>query len=115
MGENDPVAMQKQVGTRRAERAPRRPRLSRQTLVLAVGITLCVVAWGYLVYAAIDFGVAARGGDGDARMFLGLASLGAIACLFVGLMLVARFGGAWGMGRLEDAPPRVAGGRRAKR
>jgi uncharacterized membrane protein YhaH (DUF805 family) len=58
--------------------------------VLALGVTICVVAWGYLVYAAIDFGAEARGGDDRAWLFLGLASLGAVACLFVGLMLVAR-------------------------
>jgi hypothetical protein len=115
MGENEAVATGKRVGSRRADRAPRKPRFSPQVLVLAVGITLCVVAWGYLVYAAIDFGVAGRGGDSDAWMFLGLASLGAIACLFVGLMLIARLGAALGMGRPKDAPPRVAGGRRAKR
>ena len=53
-------------------------------------MTAAVVAWGYLVKAAIDFGSTARGGDQDAWMFLAFASLGAVACLFVGLMLVAR-------------------------
>jgi hypothetical protein len=53
-----------------------------------VGVTLAVVAWGYLVYAAIDFGAQARGGTTRAWWFLGLAAVGAVACLFVGLMLV---------------------------
>lgn len=53
-------------------------------------MTLAVVAWGYLVYAAIDFGATARGGESTAWWFLALASLGAVACLFVGLMLIAR-------------------------
>jgi len=53
-------------------------------------VTLAVVAWGYLVYAAIDFGSSARGGDARAWWFLAVASLGAVACLFIGLMLVAR-------------------------
>ena len=44
---------------------------------------LSVVAWGYLVWAAIDFGAEARGGNGDAWKFLALASLGAVACLFL--------------------------------
>jgi hypothetical protein len=57
---------------------------------LSLGVTLLVVAWGYLVFAAIDFGSEARGGRGEAWWFLGLASLGAVACLFAGLMLVAR-------------------------
>lgn len=55
-----------------------------------MGVTLLVVAWGYLVFAAIDFGSEARGGRSEAWWFLGLASLGAVACLFAGLMLVAR-------------------------
>jgi hypothetical protein len=53
-------------------------------------VTLAVVAWGYLVYAAIDFGGTARGGDARAWGFLALASAGAVACLFVGLMLISR-------------------------
>jgi hypothetical protein len=89
-------------------------------LPLAVGITLCVVAWGYLVKAAIDFGTTARGGESQAWTYLGLASLGAVACLFIGLMLVARIGRAlgWSSGpeRSEKperpAGPRPVGGRR---
>jgi hypothetical protein len=66
-------------------------------LVLAVGITLCVVAWGYLVYAAIDFGSAARhDGKTEAWAYLGVAAIGAVACLFLGFMLVARFSRAIG-------------------
>lgn len=53
-------------------------------------MTLAVVAWGYLVYAAIDFGAMARDGNPDAWWFLAVASLGAVACLFVGLILAAR-------------------------
>lgn len=88
-------------------------------LPLAVGITLCVVAWGYLVKAAIDFGTTARGGQPQAWTYLGLASLGAVACLFIGLMLVARIGRAlgWSSGpdkAAKDAPRPVGGRRRAK-
>lgn len=72
--------------------APRKKRSSFDAVLLglALGVTLLVVAWGYLVKAAIDFGTSARGGEPAAWAFLGLASLGAVACLFVGLMLVAR-------------------------
>ncbi len=71
--------------------APRPRRGFRPALaLLALGVTVCVVAWGYLVYAAIDFGASARGGDDQAWWYLGLAALGAVACLFAGLMLVAR-------------------------
>jgi hypothetical protein len=88
--------------------------------VLGAAITLCVVAWGYLVYAAIDFGTAARGGSGDsAWAFMALACLGAIACLFVGLLLVARLMRALGITppppSSDDASPRPVGGKRAAR
>ena len=90
-------------------------------LVLAVGITLCVVAWGYLVYAAIDFGSTARhDGDTQAWWFLGLASLGAVACLFLGFMLVVRFSRAIGWSRPPEPkakrdPSLPKGGKRAAR
>lgn len=117
----------KRAGSRRAAPAPRtfRPRL----LLLAVGVTLAVVAWGYLVYAAVDFGSTARGGDDRAWAFLALASVGAIACLFIGLMLIARLLRALGITNppaprtppagpdapANDDPPRPPGGRRAAR
>lgn len=49
-----------------------------------------MAAWGYLVWAAIEFGSTARGGDDASWIYLGTASVGAIACLFTGLMLIAR-------------------------
>jgi hypothetical protein len=114
----------KRAGSRRGPRPKKsfRPIL----LVLAAGITLSVVAWGYLVYAAIDFGSTARGGDSTAWWFLGLASIGAVACLFFGLMLVARLLRRLGItqapdrpdtsaGSDEPEPPRPIGGRRAAR
>lgn len=98
------AAAGKRAGTRRAAPAPRtfRPRL----LLIAVGVTLAIVAWGYLVYAAIDFGSTARTGDGRAWAFLALASVGAIACLFIGLMLIARL--LRGLGITSAPPPRTA-------
>lgn len=60
-------------------------------LALALGITACLVAWGYLVYVAIDFGsTARRDGDTAAWGLLLLAGVGAVACLFLGFMLIAR-------------------------
>jgi hypothetical protein len=89
-------------------------------------VTLAVVAWGYLVYAAIDFGATARGGGSQAWWFLGIASLGAVACLFVGLMLIARLLRQLGI-TSESAPrppapvepaapvaPKPSGGHRAR-
>lgn len=110
----------KHAGSRRG---PRRQRTFQPALLLlALGITACIVAWGYLVYAAIDFGSTARGGDSTAWWFLGLASVGAVACLFVGLMLVARLLRRLGITsgpppKQPDEPvePRPIGGRRAAR
>lgn len=79
-----------------------------------------MVAWGYLVYVAIDFGTSARSGQSSSWAFLALASIGAVACLFVGLMLIARLLRTLGITSAPDvpaelSPPRVAGGRRAAR
>lgn len=113
----------KRAGTRRGAKPPRtfRPAL----LALAGGVTLAVIAWGYLVFAAIDFGSSARGGDNRAWWFLGLAALGAVACLFIGLMLVVRLLRGLGITSApsahtpDSAPSQVAppppGGRRAAR
>jgi hypothetical protein len=112
----DPVSTGKRAGSRKGSRAPRT--LNKAALVIGVGVTLCVVAWGYLVYAAIDFGTAARGGESSAWTFMALACLGAIACLFVGLLLVARLMRALGITSPPppaDQPPRTAGGKRAAR
>ena len=84
-------------------------------LLLALGITATVVAWGYLVYLAIDFGTNARNGDDTAWWFLGLATVGAIACLFAGMMLVARLFARLRAGAAPPEPPRPPGGRRAAR
>jgi len=117
----------KHAGKRRAEPAPKPPatessasggRPWAKLLPLALGVTLCVVAWGYLVYAAIDFGATARGGETRAWWFLAVASLGAVVCLFVGLLLVARLMRLVGVTKTEDAeptPPRPIGGKRAAR
>ena len=108
----------KRAGSRRGVKQRSAP--NPAALGLAAGITLCVVAWGYLVYLAIDFGTSARGGESRAWWFLGLASLGAVLCLFLGLVLVARLLRALGITAPpgDDArptPPRTPGGRRASR
>lgn len=78
------------------------------------------MAWGYLVWAAIDFGASARAGESAAWAFLALASLGAVACLFAGLMLGIRLLRALGImadapDSSPDAPPAPKGGKRAAR
>ena len=100
----------KHAGSRRGPRRERR--FQPALLLLALGVTACIVAWGYLVYAAIDFGSTARAGDSTAWWFLALASVGAVACLFVGLMLVARILRRLGITRPPE--PKVAGGRQPR-
>lgn len=82
-------------------------------LGLAVGVTAAVVAWGFLVWSAIDFGISARSGESNAWWFLALASVGAMACLFVALMLVARIARTLGITSpvgSADAPTEPANG-----
>jgi hypothetical protein len=117
------VSQGKRAGSRRGSKPRRgfRPAL----LAYALAVTVCVLAWGYLVYAAIDFGSEARGGDQQAWTFLGLASVGAVACLFLGLILLARLLRALGITQpppprtpsteVEAGPPPTGGGRRAAR
>jgi hypothetical protein len=86
----------------------------RRLLVLALGITATLVAWGFLVWAAIDFGRQARDGESPAWAFLGLATVGATACLFLTMILGNKV-----LTTLRGAapPPRpvVPGGHRAAR
>lgn len=93
----------KRAGARRGARQKRR--FDPRVLGLALGITLAVIAWGYLVYTAIDFGSDARGGDNRAWGYLALAAVGAVACLFIGLMLVARLSRSIGL--TAGPPPKV--------
>ena len=124
MGQNGPMESSgKHAGSRRAEPAPKPPEGEQRTsgsrtplLLLALGVTSSVVAWGYLVYAAIDFGANARSGETGSWWLLGLASVGAVACLFVGLLLVARLLRMLGLLKTEaPKPPRLTGGKRAAR
>ena len=82
-------------------------------LVLALGMTVTLVAWGVLVGLAIEFGKEARSGEPEAWTFLLLAALGATACLFLALLLGAR---AFVLVRSGSEPPpaRPVGGRRRK-
>lgn len=90
----------------------------RTTILLALGVTASVVAWGVLVFAAIDFGREARSGEGAAWFFLALSTLGAAACLFVALILGARLLSILQGKEPPQRPsraPRVPGKRRAER
>ncbi|MEI2712149.1 MAG: hypothetical protein V9G04_02365 [Nocardioides sp.] len=78
----------KRAGARRGARPPRQ--FSPQVLGLCAAITLALIAWGYLIYLAIDFGTAARSGEGTGWWLLVVATVGAMACLFLALMLGLR-------------------------
>lgn len=86
----------------------------QRLLKLAGGLTATVIAWGYLVFLAIDFGSAAREGNGLGWVLLFLATLGATACMFVTLILGNKVLATL---RGEDPPKRHTppGGRRAAR
>ena len=99
------------AGRRRA--APARPALPRGRLAAyAVVVVLTLVAWFYLVGAAIDFGAMARDGETLAWLFTALATVGAIGCMLLGLVLVTRVLTLLGLIR-EQQPKRAAARRRA--
>ena len=93
----------KRKGSRKAPK--KKVQLDPSLLLYAGGITFCVIAWGYLVSAAIDFGSTARSGTSEAWLYLAVACVGAAACLFAGLMLGARL--LRGLG-ITSAPPEPA-------
>ncbi|HET6560670.1 MAG TPA: hypothetical protein VFG72_02255 [Marmoricola sp.] len=69
--------------TDRGERRARRGRV----LPSLLGAVVAVAAWVLLVVVAVDFGNRGRDGDAVAWVFLGLAGLGAAACLVLALFL----------------------------
>jgi hypothetical protein len=112
---SDPVRLDTGQLPTLADSSPRSGSQAGPLLLLALGITAAVVAWGYLVYLAIDFGTNARDGDAAAWGFLALATVGAIACLFLAMMLVMRLVTRLRGGAPPPRPPRTPGGRRAAR
>jgi hypothetical protein len=105
----------KHSGARRAEPTARPPRSRTLLLLLSLGAVLSVMAWAYLVRAAIAFGRTARIGDTSAWAFLVIASIGGIACLFTALMFAVRLVKTLNPPFLQPQLPTVPGGRRAKR
>ena len=94
----------KRKGSRKAPK--KKVQLDPSMLLYAAGITFCVIAWGYLVSAAIDFGSSARSGRSEAWLFLAVACIGAACCLFAGLMLGARL--LRGLGLTAGPPDALA-------
>jgi len=105
-----PARLEDKAGGQERQRPPFGP-----LILLALGITAAVVTWGYLVYLAIDLGTDARNGESAAWWLLGLSTIGAIACLFVAMMLGIRLVARLRAGSPAPATPRAPGGRRAAR
>lgn len=87
----------------------------RSLTLLSGGAALTIVAWVVLVTYAIRFGSLARGGRSEAWLLMTVATVGAICCLFLALVLGTRL---VGLVRAEARPVPVrtaGGGRRARR
>lgn len=87
----------------------------RRLLLLAAGLTLTLVGWGFLVWLAVDFGAEARGGNPIAWLFLLVATLGATGALFLGLILGSRTLATVRGQRVDPKPPRAPRGVAGKR
>ena len=74
-----------------------------QLLLVGLGALVGLAAWGLLVWTAIHFGRTARGGDSEDWLYLAIASVGAVLCLFGCLWLVTVLLRAIGL--LEDKRP----------
>jgi len=100
------------AGSRRA--ATSRSTVGRDVILLSLGTLVALVAWLYLVRAAIHFGANARDGQHAAWALMTLAIVGAIACLFIGLMLLSELVRLLSH-RRGNTPPPPSGGKRAAR
>jgi len=100
------------TGARRASKR-RRPGVWVAAVVLLLGAGAAGVVGLYLMSAAIDFGELARNGQEAAWWFMSAASLGALVCLVLLLVLVAR--ALYAVGILSDYRPRRAAVRRRAR
>lgn len=79
---------------------------------MGLGAVLAAVAWVYLVSSAVDFGRLARHGQPIAWLFTVGASLGAVVCLVLVFVLVARV--LRSLGVIRDYKPRRAAARRRR-
>lgn len=103
------------AGRRRAEKkAAPRPRRLPAVLLHVVGVLVAAGAWVFLVRSAITFGQAARDGRAAAWAVCAGATLGAVVCLLLMFVLLARVCTLLGL-RNEVAPRRSSGGRRSSR
>jgi hypothetical protein len=102
---------EKRPGGRRIQKRDRRGPAA-QLASLGFGALLTGLAWVFLVGAAIDFGVAAVGGQTPAWLFMVGATIGAVVCLVLMLTLGAR--GLRSLGFLSEHQPKRVGARRKR-
>ncbi len=96
------------VGTPRGgARRAAKPKRSLQPKLVALGLAsvAALLAWAFLVWAAVDFGRDARDGESGRWVYLVVTSVGAVACLFLCLWLCTVL--LRRVGILEDNRPRV--------
>jgi hypothetical protein len=90
------------------------PGRGRRIASYAVAAVLTALAWAVLVYFAIQLGPDVKDGEPRAWALIVVATIGAMACLFLSLVLAGRV-----LDTLRPAapagPPPPPGGRRAKR
>ena len=96
-----------QSGGHRGERSSASKLPVLRLLLLLAGFVVLAVAWVVLVRAAIDFGADARAGRDEGWAFLVLASVGAIGCLLLALVLLVR--GLMAVGLVSDSARASAG------
>ena len=101
--EGTPVGTPPRGGARRAAK-PKRS-LQPKLVALGLGALAALVAWGVLVWVAVDSGRSARGGDSGKWVYLAAASVGAVVCLFLCLWLCTVL--LRRVGILEDNRPQV--------
>lgn len=87
---------------------------AKQMKTLAASVAATAVAWVFLVVRAIGFGRDATDSGGAAWVFLFLATLGATACMFLGIILGNKLRLLL-KGEAPAQPVRTPGGRRAAR
>jgi hypothetical protein len=94
----------KRSGTRRGAKPPRQ--LRPISFVLALGVTATAIAWGFLVYLAINYGRDVRSGDTSAWRFVAAAALGAVICLQLAFLLLSRVNRSL-TGSPQSLPPQL--------
>ena len=97
---------------RHAGHAAPGPGAGRGLALPALAYLVTVIAWGVLGWFAIQMGPGAKLGELVAWIGLGTATVGAIGCLFLAMLLGTR---VYDAVREASTPPSTGGGKRARR